>query len=55
MDATQKLPVFDESVGVDWEASPLVERVPGRVSGVPTLKYSRPACCCYVREMATVE
>jgi uncharacterized protein (DUF433 family) len=32
-----KLPVFDESVGVDSDACPLVERVEGRVRGVPTL------------------
>jgi uncharacterized protein (DUF433 family) len=36
-----KQPSFDESVGVDWDGCPLVERVEGRVSGVPTLKDSR--------------
>jgi uncharacterized protein (DUF433 family) len=38
---TPKLPVFDETVGVDWSGCPLVERVAGRVSGVPTLLNSR--------------
>ena len=32
---------FDEAVGVDWGQCPIVERVPGRVSGVPTLLDSR--------------
>jgi uncharacterized protein (DUF433 family) len=35
------LPVFDDSVGVDWSGCPLVERVASRVSGVPTLRDSR--------------
>jgi uncharacterized protein (DUF433 family) len=35
------LPVYDESVGVDWDGCELVERVPGKVSGVPILKHSR--------------
>jgi hypothetical protein len=35
------LPVFDESVGVDWDDCDLVERIPGKVSGVPILKHSR--------------
>ena len=34
-------PVYDESVGVDWDGCELVERVPGKVSGVPILKDSR--------------
>jgi uncharacterized protein (DUF433 family) len=34
-------PVFDEGVGVDWDGCDLVERVPGKVSGVPILKHSR--------------
>jgi uncharacterized protein (DUF433 family) len=34
-------PVFDESVGVDWDGCDLVERVPGKVGGVPILKHSR--------------
>jgi uncharacterized protein (DUF433 family) len=38
---TPKLPVFDDSVGVDWSGCPLVERVAGRVNGVPTLRDSR--------------
>jgi uncharacterized protein (DUF433 family) len=38
---TPKLPVFDETVGVDWSGCPLVERVAGLVSGVPTLRDSR--------------
>jgi len=39
-------PVFDETVGIDWDACDLVERVPGKVSGVPILKDSRlPADC----------
>jgi len=38
---TPGLPVFDETVGVDWSACPLVERVAGSVSGVPTLRDSR--------------
>jgi uncharacterized protein (DUF433 family) len=37
----ERLPVFDETVGVDWSGCPLVERVAGRVSGVPTLRDSR--------------
>jgi hypothetical protein len=40
MDAAQKLPVFDESVGVNWDAC-VGETCPGRVSGVPVLKKSR--------------
>ena len=36
-----KLPVFDETVGIEWDGCPLVERVEGRVSGVPTLRDSR--------------
>jgi len=35
------LPVFDESVGIDWDDCDLVERIPGKVSGVPILKHSR--------------
>jgi hypothetical protein len=42
MDATKKLPVFDESVAVDWEPCPLVEPVRGRVSGVGYLPSSTP-------------
>jgi uncharacterized protein (DUF433 family) len=38
---TPKLPVFDETVGVDWSGCHLVERVADRVSGVPTLRDSR--------------
>jgi uncharacterized protein (DUF433 family) len=34
-------PVFDETVGIDWDDCDLVERVPGKVSGVPILKHSR--------------
>jgi len=34
-------PVYDETVGIDWDACDLVERVPGKVSGVPILKHSR--------------
>ena len=41
MPETPGLPVFDETVGVDWSACPLVERVAGSVSGVPTLRDSR--------------
>ena len=37
----KRRPVFDDTVGVDWSACPLVERVDGRVSGVPTLRDSR--------------
>ena len=37
----ERLPVFDEMVGVDWSGCLLVERVAGRVSGVPTLRDSR--------------
>jgi uncharacterized protein (DUF433 family) len=39
-------PVFDESVGIDWDECDLVERIPGKVSGVPILKDTRlPADC----------
>jgi hypothetical protein len=31
---TMQRPVFDESVGIDWDGCDLVERVPGKVSGV---------------------
>jgi uncharacterized protein (DUF433 family) len=41
MPGTPKLPVFDDTVGVDWSECPLVERVADRVSGVPTLRDSR--------------
>jgi uncharacterized protein (DUF433 family) len=41
LEATVHLPVFDASIGVDWADCPLVERVPGKVSGVPILKHSR--------------
>jgi len=34
-------PVFDESVGIDWDGCELVERIPGKVSGVPILKDTR--------------
>ena len=36
-------PVFDESIGVDWDGCDLVERVPGKVNGVPH-PYAFPAC-----------
>jgi uncharacterized protein (DUF433 family) len=38
---TMLRPAFDESIGVDWGGCDLVERVPGKVSGVPILKDSR--------------
>jgi hypothetical protein len=45
MDNAQN-PVFDSSVCVDWEACLLVERVPGRASGVRHSMNSRiPADC----------
>jgi hypothetical protein len=40
MDAAQKLPVFDESVGANWDAC-VGETCPGRVSVVLALKNSR--------------
>ena len=32
---------LQENYAIDWSACPLVEVVPGKVSGVPILKHSR--------------